>query len=62
MPMHGHGFALMYLASVYGMESNPSMRKRTADAVKKGVDLTSRGRSPDGGWFYTPGSPATKAR
>ena len=21
-PMHGHGFALMYLASVYGMESN----------------------------------------
>ncbi len=54
--MHGHGFALMYLASVYGMESHPSLRARTADAVKKGVDLTSRGRSPNGGWFYTPGS------
>ena len=53
--MHGHGFALMYLASVYGMESNPSMRKRTAEAVKKGIDLTARGRSPDGGWYYTPG-------
>jgi hypothetical protein len=57
-PMHGHGFALMYLASVYGMESNPSMRKRTADAVKKGIDLTARGRSADGGWFYTPGAGA----
>ena len=55
-PMHGHGFALMYLASVYGMESKPSLRTRTAEAVKKGVDLTSRGRSPDGGWSYTPGS------
>ena len=55
-PMHGHGFALLYLASVYGMESKASLRTRTADAVKKGVQLTARGQSPAGGWTYIPGS------
>jgi hypothetical protein len=56
IPMHGHGFALMYLASVYGMETNQSLRTRTAASIKKGIELTARGQSPEGGWFYTPGS------
>ena len=30
MPMHGHGFALMYLASVYGMLTKESLREATA--------------------------------
>jgi prenyltransferase beta subunit len=55
-PMHGHGFALLYLASVYGMESKQTLRTRTADVVKKGVALTARGQSPAGGWTYIPGS------
>jgi hypothetical protein len=55
-PMHGHGFALMFLASVYGMESKPSLRTRTEEAVKHGVALTSKGQSPAGGWTYIPGS------
>ena len=28
-PMHGHGFATMFLACVYGMESDPALRDRT---------------------------------
>lgn len=55
-PMHGHGFALMFLASVYGMVSKPSLRERTREAVEKGVLLTARGQSPAGGWTYVPAS------
>jgi Prenyltransferase and squalene oxidase repeat len=54
-PMHGHGFALMYLASVYGMESKESRRKAISDAVAGGVSLTARGQSGAGGWSYVPG-------
>jgi hypothetical protein len=55
-PMHGHGFALMYLASVYGMETKPALRDQTKEAVNKGVSLTARGQSGAGGWTYTPAS------
>jgi hypothetical protein len=55
-PMHWHGFALMFLASVYGMESKQSLRLRTEDAVNRGVALTAKGQSPAGGWTYIPGS------
>lgn len=55
-PMHGHGFALMFLASVYGMESKESLRKRTKEVVDAGVSLTARGQSGAGGWTYVPGS------
>jgi hypothetical protein len=54
--MHGHGFATMFLACVYGMESDPSLRDRTKEVIDKAVRLTSEGQSPDGGWYYTPGS------
>lgn len=55
-PMHGHGFALMYLACVYGMESKDSLRLRTREVIDRAVKLTSEGQSPEGGWSYTPGS------
>jgi hypothetical protein len=55
MPMHGHGFALMYLACVYGSETKPALRQRTKEAIDKAVKLTSEGQSVDGGWTYTPG-------
>ncbi|HZZ28828.1 MAG TPA: prenyltransferase/squalene oxidase repeat-containing protein [Pirellulales bacterium] len=55
MPMHGHGFALMYLASVYGMETNPTKHTAIHDAVIAGVNLTARGQSGAGGWTYVPG-------
>jgi len=55
MPMHGHGFALMYLASVYGMLTKESLREATQEAVVAGVELTSQGQSRAGGWTYIPG-------
>ena len=54
--MHGHGFAVMYLASVYGMLTKESMREATKDAVVGGIELTARGQSGAGGLTYVPGS------
>ena len=54
-PMHGHGFATMFLACVYGMESDPALRDRTKTVIDAAVRLTSEGQSPDGGWTYIPG-------
>jgi Prenyltransferase and squalene oxidase repeat len=56
IPMHGHGFALMFLASVYGMITKESLRKQVQVAIRKAVTLTSQGQSGAGGWTYTPGT------
>lgn len=55
-PMHGHGFALMFLASVYGMITKESLRRQVAETVRKAVALTSQGQSGQGGWTYIPGA------
>lgn len=54
-PMHGHGFALLYLASVYGMETEPRTREALKKAITEGIVLTSRAQSNLGGWMYMPG-------
>lgn len=54
-PMYGHGFSLLFLSSVYGMETDAKVRARIAKVVKDGIQLTSSGQSPLGGWIYTPG-------
>jgi hypothetical protein len=56
IPMHGHGFALLFLASVYGMVTKESLRRQVAETVRKAVALTSQGQSAQGGWYYIPGS------
>ena len=45
-PMHGHGFALMFLACVYGTETKPTLRDKTKEAIDKAVKLTRRGPEP----------------
>lgn len=55
-PMHGHGFALMFLASVYGMITKESLRREVREAIRKAVILTARGQSIHGGWTYVPGT------
>jgi hypothetical protein len=56
IPMHGHGFALLFLASVYGMITKESLRRQVGDVVRKAVALTAQGQSEAGGWTYTPGT------
>ena len=54
-PMHGHGFALMYLALAYGSETKPALRDKTKKTIDKAVKLTAEGQSSEGGWWYIPG-------
>ncbi len=52
--MHGHGFALLFLAQCYGMEEDPRRQVQIRQALQRGVELTGRSQSPAGGWLYTP--------
>jgi hypothetical protein len=53
-PMHGHGFALLMLASAYGMETKESVRNRMKEVIERAIMLTARAQSGYGGWTYVP--------
>ena len=54
--MHGHGFAMLFLAQCYGMEEDLQRRAQVGLVLKRGVELTARSQSAAGGWLYTPDS------
>jgi squalene cyclase len=54
--MHGHGFALLFLAQCYGMEEDPQRQAQMRLALQRAVELTARSQSVAGGWLYTPDS------
>lgn len=54
--MYPHGFAMLFLASVYGMESNEAVRNRMKTVIEKGIKLIGSAQSNLGGWYYTPNS------
>lgn len=51
-PMYGHGFATLFLAEVYGMEADQSVR----DVLLRAVQLIVESQNDQGGWRYTPES------
>ena len=54
--MHGHGFAMMFLGEVYGMERDPERQEKIKVALEKAVKLTGQSQSRAGGWLYQPNS------
>jgi hypothetical protein len=54
-PMHGHGFALLFLATVQGMETDRALRDRLNPVIRRAVRLVDSAQSDIGGWTYTPG-------
>lgn len=54
--MYGHGFAGLYLASVYGMEEDLVKQKKLKRVLDKAVKLIAGAQSSAGGWIYTPDS------
>jgi squalene cyclase len=60
--MYGHGFSMLFLAMCYGTERDDEYEERLKKVLDKAVALTARsqskksGRSPGGGWIYTPSS------
>lgn len=54
--MYGHGFATLFLASVYGMEEDAREQERLKRVLDKAVQLIAQAQSAAGGWIYTPES------
>src|SRR5947207_1445165 len=54
-PMYGHGFSLLFLSEVYGMETDERTRQKLKKIIIDAVNLTARGQSSLGGWTYVPG-------
>ncbi|MEM6504884.1 MAG: hypothetical protein AAF711_05410 [Planctomycetota bacterium] len=54
--MYAHGFGMLFLCSVYGMESNEAVRERMRAVIENGIKLIGSAQSNLGGWFYTPNS------
>jgi len=52
--MYGHGFGMLLLAQAYGMEEDVTKQRRIKAALERGIELTARAQSRDGGWIYTP--------
>jgi len=52
--MHGHGFAMLFLAECLGETADEKTETRLRAALHRAVELTARAQSPAGGWIYTP--------
>lgn len=52
--MHGHGFAMLFLAECYGMEEDPRRQAEIRLTLQRAIELTARSQSAAGGWLYTP--------
>ena len=52
--MHGHGFAMLFLAEVYGMGVDEARQREIRRVLKNAITLTVRCQSNAGGWLYTP--------
>ncbi len=51
--MYGHGFALLFLAQVYGEEEDGDRRRKLEDVLTRAVTFVGRAQSSRGGWYYT---------
>ena len=52
--MHGHGFAVLVLAEIYGMSPNRKDAQIIFKKLKKATELILQSQTPDGGWGYLP--------
>jgi len=53
-PMHGHGFALLFLGELYGTEADEQRQRELKAVLDRAIKLTARAQSQAGGWLYTP--------
>jgi len=49
---YGHGFGLLFLASVYGEEEDGDRRKKLEVMLKKAVEFSGNAQTDKGGWGY----------
>src|SRR5207237_758824 len=51
--MYGHGFAVLFLAQVYGEEEDSDRRHKLEDILTRAAEFIARAQSSRGGWYYT---------
>jgi len=51
--MYGHGFGLLFLASVFGDEEDRDRREKLRDILTRAVKYCGDAQSSRGGWYYT---------
>jgi hypothetical protein len=51
--MYGHGFGMLFLASVYGDDLDKTTRKKLKDILERAVKYSIAAQSSRGGWYYT---------
>lgn len=51
--MYGHGFALLFLACVYGDEEDADRRAKLKDILTRAAKYCGDAQSTQGGWYYT---------
>lgn len=54
--MYGHGFAMTFLAQVYGIDEGGKQSTKIKECLARAVKLTARAQSALGGWYYSPNS------
>ena len=52
--MHGHGYAALALAMVYGTEKRAERRATIQDRLRLAVRCIERAQDESGGWYYSP--------
>src|SRR5262245_5530714 len=52
--MYGHGFALLFLSSVYGEEEDANQRRKLERVLVRAVKFTRDAQTSRGGWGYVP--------
>lgn len=50
--MYGHGFGMLFLASVYGEEEDGERRKKLEDVLTRAADFCVKAQTNRGGWGY----------
>jgi hypothetical protein len=51
--MHDHGYAMLFLACVYGEEEDSERRRKLEAILTRAVEFTGKAQSSHGGWYYT---------
>jgi len=52
--MYGHGFGMLFLAEMMGMEEDVERLSQIRYVLQRGIELTAKSQSHQGGWLYTP--------
>jgi hypothetical protein len=53
-PLFGHGYGMLFLATVYSQEGDGDRRDRLDKILTKAVEFTGKAQSNRGGWGYIP--------